>query len=114
MSSKSNPCESCSVHTSSKKRRIVVLGSTGSIGVQTLDVVRRHPDKLEIIGLAAGTRAKELLAQAQEFKVAHLALGARNNISAEVLEGLSEQVERASRSKRGIIFSGARWRSGSL
>lgn len=99
MSSKSNPCESCSVHTSSKKRRIVVLGSTGSIGVQTLDVVRRHPDKLEIIGLAAGTRAKELLAQAQEFKVAHLALGARNNISAEVLEGLSEQVERASRSE---------------
>ena len=72
MSSKSNPCESCSVHTSSKKRRIVVLGSTGSIGVQTLDVVRRHPDKLEIIGLAAGTRAKELLAQAQEFNVACL------------------------------------------
>lgn len=99
MSSKSNPCESCSVHTSSKKRRIVVLGSTGSIGVQTLDVVRRHPDKLEIIGLAAGTGAKELLAQAQEFNVAHLALGARNNISAEVLEGLSEQVERASRSE---------------
>lgn len=99
MSSKSNPCESWSVHTSSKKRRIVVLGSTGSIGVQTLDVVRRHPDKLEIIGLAAGTRAKELLVQAQEFNVAHLALGARNNISAEVLEGLSEQVERASRSE---------------
>lgn len=99
MSSKSNPCESCSVHTSSKKRRIVVLGSTGSIGIQTLDVVRRHPDKLEIIGLAAGTRAKELLAQAREFNVAHLALGARNNISAEVLEGLSEQVERASRSE---------------
>ena len=62
-------------------------------------MVRRHPDKLEIIGLAAGTRAKELLAQAQEFNVAHLALGARNNISAEVLEGLSEQVERASRSE---------------
>lgn len=99
MSSKINPCESCSVHTSSKKRRIVVLGSTGSIGVQTLDVVRRHPDKLEIIGLAAGTRAKELLVQAQEFNVAHLALGARSNISAEVLEGLSEQVERASRSE---------------
>lgn len=99
MSSKINPCESCSVHTSSKKRRIVVLGSTGSIGVQTLDVVRRHPDKLEIIGLAAGTRTKELLAQAQEFNVAHLALGARNNISDEVLEGLSEQVERASRSE---------------
>ena len=34
-------------------RRIVVLGSTGSIGTQTLDVARRHPDKLEVVALAA-------------------------------------------------------------
>ena len=38
------------------QRRVVVLGSTGSIGVQTLDVARRHPDRLKIVGLAAGTR----------------------------------------------------------
>lgn len=37
-------------------KRIVVLGSTGSIGTQTLDVVRRHADKLEVVGLAVGTR----------------------------------------------------------
>ena len=37
-------------------KRIVVLGSTGSIGAQTLDVVRRHADKLEVVGLAVGTR----------------------------------------------------------
>ena len=48
-------------------KRIVVLGSTGSIGAQTLDVVRRHADKLEVVGLAVGTRVGELLAQAREF-----------------------------------------------
>ena len=46
-------------------KRIVVLGSTGSIGTQTLDVVRRHADKLEVVGLAVGTRTGELLAQAR-------------------------------------------------
>ena len=33
-------------------RRIAVLGSTGSIGTQTLDVARRHPDKIEVVALA--------------------------------------------------------------
>ena len=56
-------------------KRIVVLGSTGSIGTQTLDVVRRHADKLEVVGLAVGTRTGELLAQAREFGVRHLAVG---------------------------------------
>ena len=50
-------------------------GSTGSIGTQTLDVARRHPDQLEVVALAAGTRAEELLAQAREFGVRHLAVG---------------------------------------
>ena len=56
-------------------KRIVVLGSTGSIGTQTLDVARRHADKLEIVGLAVNARADELLAQAKEFGVRHLAVG---------------------------------------
>lgn len=59
------------------KRRIAVLGSTGSIGAQTLDVARRHPDKLEVVALACGTRCAELLAQAREFDVRHLALGSK-------------------------------------
>lgn len=57
------------------KRRIVVLGSTGSIGTQTLDVVRRHSDRLEIVGLAVHSRIDELLSQAREFGVCHLAVG---------------------------------------
>ena len=59
----------------SGKRRIAVLGSTGSIGTQTLDVVRRHPDKLEVVALACGTRAEELLSQARAFDVRWLAVG---------------------------------------
>ena len=57
------------------KRRIVVLGSTGSIGTQTLDVVRQHSDQLEVVGLAVHSRIDTLLAQAREFDVCHLAVG---------------------------------------
>ena len=56
-------------------RNIVVLGSTGSIGVQTLDVVRRHPDELRVVGLAVNTRVDEMLRQARAFGVRHVAVG---------------------------------------
>lgn len=57
------------------KRRIVVLGSTGSIGTQTLDVVRQHSDKLEIVGLAVNSRIDELVEQMRSFRVCHGAVG---------------------------------------
>ena len=54
----------------SELRRVVILGSTGSIGTQSLDVARRHPDRFEIVGLTAGSsRLEELAAQAVEFGV---------------------------------------------
>lgn len=59
----------------SDRRRIAVLGSTGSIGTQTLDVARRHPDKLEVVALACRRRAEELLFQARAFDVRWLAVG---------------------------------------
>ncbi|MDQ4424682.1 MAG: 1-deoxy-D-xylulose-5-phosphate reductoisomerase [Thalassolituus sp.] len=46
---------------------ITVLGSTGSIGCSTLDVVRRHPDKYRVYALTAATRAAEMAAQIAEF-----------------------------------------------
>ena len=49
-------------------RKIVLLGSTGSIGTQTLDVVRNNPNELEVIGLAANSRVAEVEAQVREFK----------------------------------------------
>ncbi|MER3495506.1 MAG: 1-deoxy-D-xylulose-5-phosphate reductoisomerase, partial [Armatimonadota bacterium] len=55
-------------------RRIVVLGSTGSIGTQTLDVARRFPDNLQIVGLAAHSNRRLLHQQAEEFAVSHTSL----------------------------------------
>ncbi len=49
-------------------RKIVLLGSTGSIGTQTLDVVRNNPQELEVVGLAANTRVVEVEKQVREFK----------------------------------------------
>ena len=49
-------------------RKIVLLGSTGSIGTQTLDVVRNNPSELEVVGLAANTRVTEVEKQVREFK----------------------------------------------
>lgn len=54
-----------------EKRRIAILGSTGSIGTQTLDVVRQHPDRFEVEMLTAGSNAALLVEQAREFGVKH-------------------------------------------
>ena len=48
-------------------RRIVILGSTGSIGRQTLDIVRAFPHEFQVIGLAAGNNTDLLLEQVAEF-----------------------------------------------
>ena len=49
-------------------RKIVLLGSTGSIGTQTLDVVRNNSKELEVVGLAANTRVEMVEKQVREFK----------------------------------------------
>ncbi len=74
-----------------RPRRIAVLGSTGSIGMQTLDVARRHPDKVEVVALAAGTRASKLLEQARELGVRHLALGDEFQAATPVADQLRGQ-----------------------
>jgi 1-deoxy-D-xylulose-5-phosphate reductoisomerase len=56
------------------RRRLVILGSTGSIGTQALDVVRSHPERFEVVGLAAGSDDETVAAQAREFGVRHLAM----------------------------------------
>ncbi|HSV58077.1 MAG TPA: 1-deoxy-D-xylulose-5-phosphate reductoisomerase [Variovorax sp.] len=50
------------------RKRITVLGSTGSVGVSTLDVIARHPEHFEVFALSASTRVDELLAQCLRFK----------------------------------------------
>lgn len=48
-------------------KKIAILGSTGSIGTQTLDVVRAHSDELEVVALAAGSNKERLKEQIREF-----------------------------------------------
>lgn len=76
-------------------RRIVVLGSTGSIGTQTVDVVRQHPDELEIVGLAVNTRVADMLEQARAHNVHNLAVGderlAADAVAADVRERAGSQ-----------------------
>ena len=50
-------------------QRVVILGATGSIGTQSLDVIRAHRDHYEVIGLAAGRDSELLAARAAEFGV---------------------------------------------
>nr|WP_188437825.1 1-deoxy-D-xylulose-5-phosphate reductoisomerase [Marinobacter aromaticivorans] len=49
-------------------RSLTVLGATGSIGLSTLDVVRRHPGRFSVYALTAGTRAEELATLCREFQ----------------------------------------------
>jgi 1-deoxy-D-xylulose-5-phosphate reductoisomerase len=57
-------------------KRVIILGSTGSIGIQALDVVRSNPERFDVVGLGAGRNRTLLDEQAAEFGVADTALGA--------------------------------------
>jgi 1-deoxy-D-xylulose-5-phosphate reductoisomerase len=61
-------------HIRAVKRRLTILGSTGSVGRQALDVVRAHPDLFDIVGLCANTDADTLRRQAAEFEPELVAL----------------------------------------
>ncbi|HEY7756456.1 MAG TPA: 1-deoxy-D-xylulose-5-phosphate reductoisomerase [Actinomycetota bacterium] len=55
-------------------RTLVILGSTGSVGTQALDVVRHHPDRFRVVGLSAGTNHELLVGQIREFLPPHVAI----------------------------------------
>lgn len=81
-----------------KKKKILLLGATGSIGSQTLDIIRQHPDLYELRAVSAGHRKKELEAILREFDTITLAgLGCLEHD--ETLEGVrvfggEDQMER--------------------
>ena len=54
--------------TSSARQRVCVLGSTGSVGANTLDVMSRHRERYDVFALTAHSRVDELLAQCVEWK----------------------------------------------
>jgi 1-deoxy-D-xylulose-5-phosphate reductoisomerase len=57
-------------------RRVIIVGSTGSIGTQALDVIKANPDRFQVVALAAGKNQELLVEQAREFGVAEIGLGA--------------------------------------
>src|SRR5690606_7953952 len=61
-------------------RRVIILGSTGSIGVQALQVIEANPDRFEVVGLTAGSNAAALAEQAARLGVAETALGADDSV----------------------------------
>jgi 1-deoxy-D-xylulose-5-phosphate reductoisomerase len=88
-------------HIRAVKRRLTILGSTGSVGRQALEVVRAHPDLFDIVGLCANTDADTLRRQAAEFEPELVALESPDVPSAdgfgcELLAGpgASEQLAR--------------------
>ena len=70
------------------KQRIAVLGSTGSIGTNTLDVVARHPERFEVVALSAATQVDLLLEQCARFRprLAAMASAPHARLLAEKLE----------------------------
>ena len=66
------------------KKRIIILGCTGSIGQSTIELVREFPDLFEIVGLQANTNEQKLLELAKEFSCTQLCLTGKN-IGADVL-----------------------------
>jgi 1-deoxy-D-xylulose-5-phosphate reductoisomerase len=57
-------------------RRVIILGSTGSIGTQALEVIEANPDRFQVVGLAAGSNGALLAQQAAKFGVTHAVQGA--------------------------------------
>ena len=59
----------------SRRKKFVLLGATGSIGESTLRVLRKHPDKLELLGVSANQQEEKLRTIVHEFQVPHAHLG---------------------------------------
>ncbi|MDD4203309.1 MAG: 1-deoxy-D-xylulose-5-phosphate reductoisomerase [Candidatus Omnitrophica bacterium] len=62
-------------------RKVVVLGSTGSVGKNALNIIQRYPDKFKVVGLSANTNYKMLIKQAKEFSVKDIAVFDETKVS---------------------------------
>ncbi len=72
-----------------KKQRVTVLGSTGSVGKNTLDVIARHPDRFEVYALSASTNVTEMAAQVEQFKPKRVVMA--DPAAADVLSQILKQ-----------------------
>jgi 1-deoxy-D-xylulose-5-phosphate reductoisomerase len=100
----------------SEKKRIILLGATGSIGDNTVRVIAQNPDRLELVGMACQSRYRELAAIAHRFGVKYAAVFDENAAAearqsglfppkTEILSGLSGLIELASLPEGDILLS---------
>ncbi|GAB3473373.1 1-deoxy-D-xylulose-5-phosphate reductoisomerase [Polaromonas eurypsychrophila] len=79
-----------------KKQRVTVLGSTGSVGANTLDVIAGHPDRFEVFALSASTQTELMLAQCLRFRPSYAVMAStphgRNLAEKLKANGLSTHV----------------------
>lgn len=74
----------------SSRMRVAILGCTGSIGSQALDVCRKHADKLQVVALSAHSNTGQLVADAREFNVSHVVVSDESHRDDPVLSELPE------------------------
>ena len=95
-------------------KRILLLGSTGSIGKNTLELVRTFPDRFEIVGLTVNTNSEQLIKQIEEFKPKAVVIGnkqkadeIKNSIryNCEILTGEEGLLEISSRDNYDILVT---------
>lgn len=77
--------------TATRRQRIALLGSTGSIGRQTLDVVRAMPERFQIRALAAGRNLDRLEAQSREFRPAQLCAAGAGGAARDRLAAIARE-----------------------
>jgi 1-deoxy-D-xylulose-5-phosphate reductoisomerase len=65
-------------------KRIIVLGSTGSIGTSALDIIKNNREDFKLVGISANRSEKELVRQAEEFQVPNLALSGKTPESSKI------------------------------
>ena len=97
-------------HIPAVRRRLTILGSTGSVGRQALDVVRAHPDLFDVVGLSANTDADTLRRQAAEFEPEIVTLESPDSLSpnglgCEVLAGPGS-AEHLARQPVDVVLNG--------
>ncbi|MCC7150441.1 MAG: 1-deoxy-D-xylulose-5-phosphate reductoisomerase, partial [Rubrivivax sp.] len=90
-----------------QRLRVVILGSTGSVGTSTLDVIGRHPERFEVFGLSGQRRLDDLLAQCRRWRPRMVAVPGReqarqlqheltaSGLATQVLEGEAALIEMA-------------------
>jgi 1-deoxy-D-xylulose-5-phosphate reductoisomerase len=96
-----------------KKQKLAILGSTGSIGTQALDIVRQHPDKFEVIALTANSNWKLLAEQVKEFNPKYALIGNKRHAKdlenecsqTNILNGKEDLPELASLNSVDIVLN---------